>query len=79
MAANLHIADNRIQGALARLREAYSDDRGNTALVHRIYGLAKKHNDRKRALEALRILVRREPDNSRLRAELDALEKAKAP
>jgi tetratricopeptide (TPR) repeat protein len=79
LAANLHIADNRIQGALARLREAYSEDPGNTALVHRIYGLAKKHNDRNRALEALRILVRREPENTRLRSELEALEKATAP
>jgi len=44
-------------------------------LLRRIFQLADRHGDRKRAVEALRLLARLEPDDPGVKAELEAYEK----
>lgn len=73
--ARIHAADNRIQGALAKLREAHALDPENVQILKETYELAKRRNYEQHALEALRLLLRLQPSDPVLKAALSAYEK----
>jgi Tfp pilus assembly protein PilF len=73
--ARLSLADGRVQEALARYREAYLSDRSNEAVLRSLADLAERHGDEKRAVEALRDLLRLHPGDEEIERRLSRIEK----
>jgi hypothetical protein len=73
--AEISEAEGRMQATLARLREAYALTPWNTRIIERIATLSKQNGDLRRTLEALRTLSQARPEDAKIKAELEQLEK----
>jgi tetratricopeptide (TPR) repeat protein len=71
--AQLSVAEGRIQEALARYREAHLLDQGNTALLEDIANLAERYGYQKRAVDAVRDLMRLRPNDTALKRRYERL------